>query len=182
MNLPNLISLLRIPLALAFLLADGMALRVGIVAIAGFSDWADGALARRTGRTTRAGELLDPIADRTFMVAALVGLALDGLLPWWSVPLLLLRDIGVVLGAALVLSVDRSVRLPARPAGKRLTWAQFAAVALILLRPGLAGVVVVPVVVMGVVALTDYATHVRTALAATGRTRGDEPHPERRQQ
>jgi CDP-diacylglycerol--glycerol-3-phosphate 3-phosphatidyltransferase len=157
LNLPNALSSLRIPLAGAFALIEPLPWRLGIVAVAAASDWLDGVLARRTGRTTRTGELLDPIADRTFMVTALVSLALSGYLPFWSLPLLLLRDIGVVLGGAIILARNPRARLRARPAGKRLTWMQFAAIGLLLLAPALVVWVVIPVALLGVLALLDYA-------------------------
>jgi phosphatidylglycerophosphate synthase len=164
LNLPNAISLTRIPLACAFVFADRTLLRLGIVGAAALSDWMDGALARRTGRTSRTGERLDPIADRTFMVAALVRLVIDGSVPLWALPLLLLRDIGVVFGALIVMMIDPSARMPARTMGKRLTWLQFAAVALLLVRPGWLAVAIVPITIMGLIALVDYARHMRRTL------------------
>ncbi|MEX1183195.1 MAG: CDP-alcohol phosphatidyltransferase family protein [Gemmatimonadota bacterium] len=161
LNLPNTISSLRIPLAAAFAFIEPLAWRLVIVAVAAASDWIDGKLARRTGRTTRMGELLDPIADRTFMITALVSLAVSGFLPLWSLPLLLLRDIGVIVGGAVVLARNPRARLRARPAGKRLTWIQFAAIGLLLLEPALVGWVVIPVALMGVLALLDYARNAR---------------------
>jgi cardiolipin synthase (CMP-forming) len=159
LNLPNAVSLLRLPLAALFVVADSTVLRLGVVAVAGFSDWLDGRLARSAGRTTRAGELLDPVADRIFMAAALLTLVLERQLPLWTLPLLLLRDIGVMVGAVVVLAVNRHARLAARRAGKGLTWLQFAAVALLLFRSDLALLVIVPIVVLSLVALVDYARH-----------------------
>lgn len=158
-NLPNAISLVRIPLALMFVLADTLMLRLGIAAAAAVSDWADGAIARRRGRVTRAGEVLDPIADRTFMITALIWLNIDGAIAGWMLPLLLLRDIGVLFGTLLVLAFVPRMRLVARASGKRVTWLQFAAVGLILIRPDLASFVVVPVAIMGAIALVDYGRH-----------------------
>jgi cardiolipin synthase (CMP-forming) len=166
MNLPNTISLVRIPLAVMFVFADTMLLRLGIVAAAAGSDWADGALARRRGRVTHAGEVLDPIADRTFMVTAIIWLAVEGSLAWWMLPLLLLRDIGVLFGALIVLAIDPSMRLASRATGKRVTWLQFVAVGLILLRPDLVPFIVVPIALMGAVALVDYGRHALSALKA----------------
>jgi cardiolipin synthase (CMP-forming) len=166
LNLPNTISLARLPLAAMFVLANGTLLRLGILAAAAVSDWADGALARRTGRVTHVGEVLDPIADRTFMIAAVVWLAVDGSIPMWALPLLLLRDIGVLFGALIVLAIDPSMRLASRATGKRVTWLQFVAVGLILLRPDLVPFIVVPIALMGAVALVDYGRHALSALKA----------------
>lgn len=170
LNLPNLISLLRIPLAVAFVIADELPVRLVILAAAAFSDWIDGRLARGTGHVTRAGEIIDPIADRTFMIAALVTLTIEAHLPLWTLPLLLLRDIGVVLGALVVLAIAPGARLPARPAGKRLTWIQFIAVGVLLLRPDLIFWVVPPVALLGIVALSDYGRQALRMLRARRRT------------
>jgi cardiolipin synthase (CMP-forming) len=157
LNLANAISLVRLPLAALFVVANSPWLRLAILAAAAVSDLADGALARWTGRVTRAGEVLDPIADRTFMITAVICLTVDGSIPLWALPLLLLRDIGVVLGAAIILAIHPRVRLPPRAAGKRLTFLQFVAVGLILLKPDLAPMIVAPIAIMGAVALADYA-------------------------
>lgn len=167
LNLPNTISLVRFPLALLFVVANSTVLRLAILAAAAVSDWADGFLARRAGRTTRAGEVLDPIADRTFMLTAVIWLAVYGSVQWWTLPLLLLRDIGVMIGALMVLAIEPRMRLPSRAAGKGLTWLQFAAVGLILLKPDLVTIIVVPIAILGVVALVDYGRHALSALKVT---------------
>ncbi len=157
LNLPNAISMLRFPLAAAFILVDGVAARVAIVALAAASDWIDGRLARATGSVTPAGELLDPIADKTFMLAALVALAAYGLLPAWTLPLFLVRDIGVALGAVIHMRRGMRMRMPARRAGKVVTWLQFTGIGTILLWPQTAPWIAPLVAVTGAVALYDYA-------------------------
>lgn len=156
-NLPNLISAARIPAAALFLLLDGLAARLAIVALAGLSDWADGRLARATGSVSRTGVWLDPLADKIFIVSAAVVLTLDVGMPWWVLPLLLLRDIGIALMTIHLVALGRRKGSPARPAGKWVTWLQFVALALILLRPRLAVWIAPPVGVLGVLALRDYA-------------------------
>lgn len=104
-TVPNLLSVLRllgVPLFLWLLLgpqADGWA--VLVVAVSGFTDWADGVLARRLGQQSRVGALLDPLADRLYILATLVGLILRDIIPIWLAALIVGRD--VVLGVALVL-------------------------------------------------------------------------------
>lgn len=172
LNLPNMISLARIPLAVLFVTIDVTLLRLGIVAAAAGSDWADGVLARRTRRVTHLGEVLDPVADRTFMITALIWMAAHEWLPWWTLPLLLLRDAGVMIGAVVVLAIDRRMRFPARTTGKRLTWLQLIAIGLILVQPNLAPVIAIPIAVMGAAALADYGRH---ALASLKRARKSDP-------
>jgi len=72
---------------------------VGILAAAGVSDWLDGKLARMLNQTSRLGQLLDPAADRLYIAATLIGLAIRAIIPWWLVALLAAREL--LVGAAL---------------------------------------------------------------------------------
>ena len=103
-TLPNALSVLRllgVPLFLWLLLgpeADGWALVV--LMISGFTDWLDGKLARWLNQGSRLGALLDPAADRLYIVAALIALALRDIVPAWLVAVLVGREL--VLGVALL--------------------------------------------------------------------------------
>ena len=160
-HLPNLISALRFPMAAAFVLMDGAVTRVLLVAAAGVSDWADGRLARATRSTSRTGEWLDPLADKVFMVAAVIAVTLDARLPLWVPTLILLRDIGVAAGAALFALLRRPAPLRARRVGKWVTWLQFVAIGAVVLRPALAVWVAPPIGLLGVLALLDYTRSAR---------------------
>jgi cardiolipin synthase len=102
-TIPNALSVLRllgVPLFLWLLLGpqeDGWALAV--LAISGVTDWADGVLARRLNQTSRLGALLDPAADRLYILAALIGLVLRNVIPLWIAVVLVGRD--VIIGIAL---------------------------------------------------------------------------------
>lgn len=104
LTVPNLLSVLRllgVPLFLWLLLgpqADVAALIV--LMLSGASDWADGVLARRLHQSSRLGALLDPAADRLYILATLVGLTLRELIPWWLAALIIGRD--TVLAVALI--------------------------------------------------------------------------------
>jgi cardiolipin synthase len=104
LTVPNLLSLLRlagVPLFLYLLLgprADGWAILV--LAVGGFTDWLDGKLARWLDQGSRLGALLDPAADRLYIVAALIALALREIVPVWLVAVLVGREL--VLGIALL--------------------------------------------------------------------------------
>lgn len=162
-QVPNLISALRFPLALVFVLSDGLPVRMVVLVIAAASDWIDGRVARATGTVSRTGVWLDPIADKVFMVAAIVALTLEVGLPLWILPLLLLRDIGVVAGGAMLALAGRRAAVPSRRAGKWVTWLQFLGSGLILLWPARAFWVAVPVAALGALALVDYARAVTRA-------------------
>ncbi len=103
-TVPNALSVLRllgVPLFLWLLLgpeADEWA--VVVLMVAGITDWADGKLAKWLNQYSRLGALLDPAADRLYIVSTLVALALRGIVPLWVVALIVGRD--VVLSLALV--------------------------------------------------------------------------------
>lgn len=96
LTIPNLISIFRlagVPLFLWLILipeADGWALAV--LFVSGISDFADGYLARRLHQTSQLGAILDPVADRLYILSTVVGLAARGIIPWWVAALLPARD------------------------------------------------------------------------------------------
>src|SRR5258708_20580269 len=72
---------------------------LGLLAAAGLSDWLDGKIARALHQQSRIGELLDPAADRLYIVSTIVALAIRGIIGWWLVAALAARELmlGVVL-------------------------------------------------------------------------------------
>ncbi len=107
-TIPNAISVARLIGVPVFLwLVLGVQTRagdwwaVGLLMASGFSDWLDGKIARALNQQTRLGQLLDPAADRLYIVATIVALAVRGIIPWWLVALLAARELlmGGVLAA-----------------------------------------------------------------------------------
>ena len=108
LTIPNAISVARlagIPVFLWLVLAQHSAARdwwaVGLLIASAASDWLDGKIARALNQQTRLGQLLDPAADRLYIVATIVALAVRGIIPWWLVALLAVRELlmGGVLAA-----------------------------------------------------------------------------------
>ncbi|MCB2175812.1 MAG: CDP-alcohol phosphatidyltransferase family protein [Actinomycetales bacterium] len=132
---PNAISAVRLAAVpvfawLAFAGYDLPALAV--LAFSGATDWLDGVLARRLNQTSRLGELLDPAADRLFIVVTLVVLAVRAVVPWWLVGVIIGRD--VLLAVVLVVLVTRGRGpLPVHFVGKAGTFALLYAFPLLLL-------------------------------------------------
>src|SRR5918912_4469245 len=99
LTVPNLISFARlagVPLFLYLFLgahAEGWA--VVVLAVGGTSDWVDGYLARRLGQVSRLGALLDPFADRLYILATLVAFTVSGVVPWLFAAALLAREAAV---------------------------------------------------------------------------------------
>ena len=142
LTLPNVLSALRllgVPVFLWLILvpeADGLA--IVLLAVAGFTDWLDGYLARKWHQITRVGQLLDPIADRLYILATLVGLLIRGIVPWWFVVLLVSRDL--IMALVLAVLKRRGVTgLPVHFLGKAATFCLLYAFPLLLLGDGSGG-------------------------------------------
>lgn len=104
---------------------DYWATAVFVVAMS--TDWVDGWWARRTDRTSDLGKILDPVADKLLVMAALIMLVGD-VLPAWMVAAVIAREF-LVTGLRLA-ALERGVVIPARDLGKLKTWAQAVAAAL----------------------------------------------------
>ena len=122
----NLLSALRIfliPFVLYGLWRDGQTLSwttLGLVLVTGFSDVADGYVARRWGQTSALGQILDPVADKLVLASLGLGLVCWRGFPLWLVLLLLARDL-VILAVGLCLWKRRNLVIPASRLGKYTT-------------------------------------------------------------
>ena len=105
---------------------------VFVVAMA--TDQVDGWLARRWNQTSSFGSLLDPIADKVLVMAALVMLIAEGVAPAWMVAAIVAREF-LVSGLRLA-AIERGIVIAARDLGKLKTWAQAVAVAVGGMRGG----------------------------------------------
>ena len=79
---------------------------VALLILAGVSDWLDGKLARALNQGSRLGEVLDPVADRLYIAATIIALAVREIIPWWLVAILALREL--VVGVALAVLKRRA--------------------------------------------------------------------------
>ena len=98
LNLPNSISLSRLILALAFVLIDGRWERTILILAAGATDFLDGWLARIGNSSSVAGALIDPFADRVFVLSAVSTYLVSGLLSTAQYFIFLSRDIATAIG------------------------------------------------------------------------------------
>lgn len=135
-TVPNALSVLRllgVPLFLWLLLgphADGWALLV--LALSGFTDWADGVLARKLNQQSAVGALLDPLADRLYILATLIGLVLRHVIPLWLAIVIVGRDL--LLGVVLLALNRRGIAPPeVHYLGKAATFCLLYAFPLLLL-------------------------------------------------
>ena len=96
LTVPNLLSFARLLIlpVVYWELASGRLLRGLLVGIVfGATDFVDGYVARRFDQVTRLGQLLDPMSDRLFIMTIAVALVVSGLLPWWLVAAVVVRDL-----------------------------------------------------------------------------------------
>jgi len=139
LTVPNVLSAIRLLLIPVFIYAllvahaDGWA--VGILMFSGFSDYADGKIARTLNQSSRLGVLLDPAVDRLYMVTVPIVLALSGIVPWWFVVTLLVRD-GLLAATLPVLRSRGLTALPVTYVGKAATFALMSGFPLVLLGTG----------------------------------------------
>jgi cardiolipin synthase (CMP-forming) len=138
-TVPNLISMARlagVPVFLYLVLgpeADGWAL--GLLMLSGLTDYLDGYLARRFNQTSALGEILDPVADRLYILAVVIGLALREIIPWWVALILPLRDL-LLWGLVPFLRTRGYSALPVHFLGKAATFNLLYAFPLLLLGDG----------------------------------------------
>ncbi|HXV63695.1 MAG TPA: CDP-diacylglycerol--glycerol-3-phosphate 3-phosphatidyltransferase [Vicinamibacteria bacterium] len=136
-NLPNGLTLSRIflvPLLVVVLLTRTERwelIGAGIFAVAAFTDWLDGYLARRRRQVTTLGTMLDPVADKVLVSAAFISLVQMGLAPAWMVVVIVGREFAVT-GLRMV-AVERGITIPASPLGKGKMATQVAAILLLIL-------------------------------------------------
>jgi phosphatidylglycerophosphate synthase len=118
----DLVSAMRVPLAIAFPLVSN-SWKLVVLAMAAASDLLDGPLARRFGSSSL-GTLIDPVADRLFMLSAFGVVAFSGKLEMYEIVGVLLRDIVATVAFVATLLSHRPRAIPARAGGKAVTVAQ----------------------------------------------------------
>lgn len=138
-TLPNLLSLIRlagVPVFLWLVLvpeADAWAL--ALLVVSGITDYLDGWLARKLNQVSVVGQILDPVADRLYILAVVIGLALREIIPWWMAVLLPLRDL-LMWGLVPLLRTRGYSSLPVHFLGKAATFNLLYAFPLLLLGDG----------------------------------------------
>ena len=135
---PNVLSMLRlvcVPIFLWLILTRQDNWAVVILTLSGVSDYLDGKIARHYNLVTQVGQLLDPLADRLYILSTLLGLAWREIIPWWLVAILVSRE---VFGTALLMVVRHYGyrALPVHFVGKAATFDLLFAFPVILLGQG----------------------------------------------
>lgn len=157
-TLPNLVSSSRVVLAVGFVATDAAPTRLALIGIASLTDFLDGWLARRTQVVSRFGALIDPIADRLFVLGVVISYVLGGQLSVWQAIAVMFRDVMSVIGFFVARNVSwlRPIPFKARPIGKVVTVLQLATFVAVLIVPSTVNALVILVGILGFAASVDY--------------------------
>lgn len=155
-TIPNTLSFLRLPLAVLFMLTADTVTRAAIIVLAAVTDGLDGWLARRLRQDGGAGQIVDPITDKLFVLVALATLAARGELEPWMVIVLLARDIYNSFAYFIIRMLDWHVQFKARWTGKTATVLQLAVMLAALLLPWAVLPLLIATAIASLIAIADY--------------------------
>jgi len=180
-NVPNVLTLLRIllvPVVVVALLDEtpnGDLLAAVVFALASITDWVDGYLARSRGAVTTFGKLMDPIADKLLVVAALVSLVSLNRLPAWVAMVIIARELAVTMSR--MAATGQGVVISANRWGKVKTALQVLMIFLVIAvsgSPVWLDVLIYATVGVTVISGVEYFFGLRRTLAARDRARAAE--------
>ncbi|WP_373060819.1 CDP-alcohol phosphatidyltransferase family protein, partial [Gemmatimonas sp.] len=98
LTVPNLVSTSRVVLAVGFLAMDAVPVRLALIGVASLTDFLDGWIARRTKVVSRYGALIDPVADRFFVLCVVIAYVVGDQLTVWQAVVIFFRDIMSLIG------------------------------------------------------------------------------------
>jgi CDP-diacylglycerol--glycerol-3-phosphate 3-phosphatidyltransferase len=153
-----MLSASRLVLAAGFVAAGATEARVGLIGVAAVTDFLDGWVARRVDATSRWGALLDPIADRVFVLTVVATFVFAGALSTGAYFILLSRDLATAVGFLVARAIPwlRPVKFKARPLGKVVTVLQLITLAAVLAYPLALPALLAAVAVTSALAIADY--------------------------
>lgn len=157
-SIPNVVSLSRLVLAAAFVMNHDVNARIGIVLAAAVTDMLDGWLARRAGLTSRFGALIDPFADRVFVLVAVATFVYEGTMSTVEYFVMISRDLMTAVGFLVAKSVSwlKPVEFRARWSGKAVTALQMATFVALLKFPQYANPLIWAVGLVSLYSIVDY--------------------------
>jgi cardiolipin synthase (CMP-forming) len=135
LTIPNLLSFIRlalVPVFLIFIIISADLAALIVLVVSSVTDYFDGVIARKFGQISRLGQLLDPAADRLFIFAALVGLCVRGIIPWWLVVIVVGRDFVLAI-FGIILANHGFGPLPVHHLGKVATFSLLFALPILML-------------------------------------------------
>lgn len=164
MNIPNLLTILRIILVPVYLMIffsnmENKILIAGLVFIlAGISDVLDGYIARKYNLQTKLGTVLDPFADKLMMFAILISFAIAGFIPLWILLALGIKEIMMILGGSILYFSKANLVVPSNTYGKFATVLFYAATLSIVFKfpVRISQILFIVTVVFNILALVNY--------------------------
>lgn len=120
-NVISVVRLMAIPVFLYLVIIDRLVIAFALLVVAVLTDFVDGMVARKMNQITKLGQFLDPFADRLFIAATAIALAIQDVVPWWFVVAVMLRDALLGVGG-LVMSRYGHATLPVKWWGKVSTF------------------------------------------------------------
>jgi phosphatidylglycerophosphate synthase len=156
--LPNIISSSRVLLAAGFVAVPNADTRLGLVGLAAITDFLDGWLARRARWTTRWGALIDPIADRVFVLVAVATFLFTGAISTTGYFVMISRDLMTAIGFVVARAVPwlRPVEFKARFSGKLVTVLQLTTFVCLLRFPAWVNICLWAVGITSAYSIVDY--------------------------
>ena len=136
MNLPNMMTLLRvllIPVFVIFIINKAFEWALITFALAGITDGIDGLIARITHQRTELGAYLDPIADKLLLIAAYVTLAIIEILPGWLAVIVVTRDVIILLGLLVLILLNYHPKIQPSFVSKVTTFFQISTILLVFM-------------------------------------------------
>jgi CDP-diacylglycerol--glycerol-3-phosphate 3-phosphatidyltransferase len=133
----TLVRIVLVPLVMVFLISSSrvhVLIAAAIFVAGSITDWLDGQIARRFNQVTRVGTLLDPVADKLLVAAALVSLVHIDLVPVWVAVVIIGRELAVT--GLRGVAVSQGVVVPASGFGKAKTVSQYVAITVLILEKG----------------------------------------------
>lgn len=166
MNIPNMLTILRIILVPVYLLIffsnmDNRILIAGLIFIlAGISDVLDGHIARKFNLQTKLGTVLDPFADKLMTFAILISFTLSNLIPGWILIALGIKEILLIIGGAVLYFSKANHVIPSDKFGKYATILFYAATLSIVfkLSPTISQILFLVTVVFNILAFINYVS------------------------
>jgi len=175
MNVPNLLSLLRLAMvpvfAAVFFLPDPSARSwaAGVYALAFVTDIADGWIARHFHQVTRLGRILDPLADKLMTFTVIVCITAAGIIPLWAVVVFFLKEASMGVGALSMYHKTEDV-IPSNWLGKVSTGVFFVVCAALVLFPGIPSSWATGLITLALVlTILAFVSYLLQYLALTGR-------------
>lgn len=163
-NIPNLLTLTRIvilPFFAASLIYRAYQYALVLFLAAAITDLLDGYIARVTHQITYFGRILDPVADKFFLITSFILMTAYGLMPKWLTIVVISRDVIVVTGCVILYFVTNSLKVEPSFLGKIASACQFVLIGLVLLAFNINGRLSVPVILFYIVAVLTAASGIQ---------------------